>query len=348
MPYAEPTLSHVLNQILRPPQTAPQTAPQSPPQNPPTTQAQNQAPYPEAPFEIRVEHRDVDARGYFRPQAHVAFAAPLREGGFLAALPPEALRDLLLLLSFVSPNGHCAPVLHQIAGAMRVSEGKARSRLRRLVDHRFAGRPLLVHGRTESGLEFFSPCPWLAPAREDARATRPDSSPLPIRAASREAVIEHSRATYGRPREEVERQIEDALGYQRPRAVVALSPEEEAALTEEERETRREREEVWEQLRVVGLLPEQAQALLDGYDLLGIRRQLAWLPHRRAKNPAGMLLAAVKDNYEAPPGLWRSSPPEAAPNEPVKDQQDARPVEPAVGAAVGAVDGSNDIQLEVP
>jgi hypothetical protein len=30
-----------------------------------------------------------------------------------------------------------------------------------------------------------------------------------------------------------------------------------------------------------------------------------WLPYRRAKNPAGMLLAAVKDDYEAPPLMRR-------------------------------------------
>ena len=50
----------------------------------------------------------------------------------------------------------------------------------------------------------------------------------------------------------------------------------------------------------VGLLPEQAETLLNAYDPLRIRRQLAWLPYRGAKNPAGMLLAAVKDNYEIP------------------------------------------------
>lgn len=272
---------------------------------------------PEPPFLIRVEHLDVKRNGDFRPAAHVTFAAPLRLSGLLGALPPEAARDLLLLLTFVTPNGRCAPTMRQIAEAMRLSDGKARGRMERLLAFRWQGEPLLTHQKTESGLEVFSPRPWVAPVREDAAPPPFQSPQAPVRAAPREEIIAHTRATYTRPRAEVEREIEEAMGYRRDergrphrapsQAVLVPQPLAQGAapLSEEELEAMRERGEVRQMLLQAGLQDEQADALLSGYDLVRIRRQLMWLPYRRAKNPAGMLLAAVKDDYEAPPAMLR-------------------------------------------
>ena len=319
---------------------------------------------------IRVEHLGVTQNGYFRPSAFVSFGATLRASGLLAALPPEAVKDLLLLLTFVTSNGHCAPTVHQIAQAMRVSQGKARSRLERLEAARWQARPLLWHGKTESGLEFFSPLSSLAPVHEDAQAPSAYVPPPPIRAASREAVVAHSRAAYARSRAEVEAQIEEMMNYRKaqpparhqpakqhqaptsvspqrveatapvPVQALVLSPEEQAAL--------REHEEVSDLLQQVGLEAEQAEGLLEHYDTVRIRRQLMWLPYRRAKNPAGMLLAAVKDDYEAPPGIWRQ-----------KEQAEPQPAagaetpEEDVSADAGALplivpDGNATVVLEQP
>lgn len=305
----------------------------------------------ETPFLIRVEHLDVTARGYFRPSAFVAFSSRLRMSGLLHAMTPEGMNDLLLLLTFVTPNGDCAPSLHQLAEAMRVAPGKARGRMERLMAFRWQGEPLLFHSQLESGLEFFSPRPWLAPASEDAKSEPHVTLAPPMIAAPREAVIAHTRATYARPRAQVEREIEEMMGYRRDEhgrpyrtsARMVPDPEPEAPPTAEQVELRREHDEVKEMLLQAGLQNEQAESLLAGYDTVRIRRQLMWLPHRRAKNPAGMLLAAVKDNYEAPPGLWKFPPPEVAPDEPAEDQEDALPE-----STVGVQDGSTDVQLEVP
>jgi len=320
-------------------------------------------PAAEPPFLIRVEHLDVTLGGHFRPAAHVCFAAALRASGLLAALPPEALRDLLLLLTFVTPNGHCAPALPQIAHAMRVSQGKARSRLERLQAVRWQARPLLWHGQSESGLEIFSPLPALCPVRENAVPPSAYVPPPPIQAAGRQAVIAHSRAAYARPRAEVEAQIEEMMGYRkasRPSqpcqgstpAAQGSAPAgnseqsleaERPALTPEVQEARREREEVRELLLRAGLEAEQAQGLLEHYDLVRIRRQLMWLPYRRAKNPAGMLIAAVKDDYEAPLMARKAlapEPPEASVEE---------PEEPLVeDPALPTLDRGHEVTLPLP
>jgi hypothetical protein len=344
--------------------------------NPSTNPSSTQ---PEPPFLIRVEHLNGTRNGTFHPVAHVAFHAPLRTSGLLQALSPEAARDLLLLLTFVTPNGLCSPTLPQIAQAMRVSEGKARARLERLLALRWQGEPLIAHFRSESGLETFSPLPGIAPVQENTASPPAYLPPPPIPVASREAVIAHSRAAYTRPRAEVEREIEERMNYARsdrahhnparfhPAADLSLRqsapsqpvPPEPAPLSPEEAEALRERQEVERLLLQAGLQREQAEALLAGYDLVRIRRQLMWLPYRRAKNPAGMLLAAIKDDYEAPPALWRPAAAQPVAEQPIPEQllvesqcsdhsEDAHVDTPTVLDNLDLAAGEGAINLEVP
>ncbi len=308
----------------------------------------------EPPFVIRVEHLDFSLSGNFRPAAIVTFAAPLRASGLLHALPPEAAKDLLLLLTFVTPNGLCAPTVHQIAEAMHVSGGKARGRMERLLAFRWQGEPLLLHQKSESGLEAFTPRPWLAPVRENSKPEPPRTSQPPMRAASREEVIAHTRATYARPRAEVEREIEEAMGYRRdehgrpyrgPAQIAPDSQPQAPPLTSEEIEARRERSEVKGLLLQAGLQDEQAEALLAGYDTVRIGRQLMWLPYRRAKNPAGMLLAAIKDDYEAPPMMRRQVPDQPADGTTTPDEGAPDAEQPSLATKLGQ---GEEVDLTMP
>lgn len=290
-----------------------------------------------APFLIRVEHLDVDRRGAFRPAASVRFASSLRTSGLLMAMPPEAVKDLLTILTFVSPNGVCAPHIGQLAEAMGVPVAKARNRVERLTSVRFQGQKLVVGNQRTNGLDTCSPLLWLAPVREDASPPHRSDEAQPILyAAPRQAVIDHSRATYARPRAEVEREVERQLGNYRhsdnslPKKSDPTQSQKEQ--THQSAADLSQTAEIRRLLIEVGLLPEQAEALLERHNLLSIRRQLAWLPHRGAKNPAGFLMAAVKDNYEAPPAL--------------------RPLpESELSSHAQEIDGPNDnlkISLEIP
>jgi hypothetical protein len=91
---------------------------------------------------------------------------------------------------------------------------------------------------------------------------------------------------YARPRAEVEREIAEVNGWDVPRT--ADSPLD------------LELDELGRRLMAVGLHREQIEFLLAQYDRPRIERQLAWLQYRRAKNPAGYLLAAIVDDYKAP------------------------------------------------
>lgn len=243
-----------------------------------------------APFVRWVERVPTSQRGTWEPKAQVRFEAGLRTSGLLLTIPAEELRSLLFLLSFVSPDGRCNPALSQVADAMRSSHGKARSRLERLVGWRWHGQSIVGHSQAENGLEFYSPLPNVAAFHEPMPVQQEESAPL--QGGNREAVIAYSRQRYARPRAEVERDILRRLGRKE--------------LDEEAAPTNLEHEETRRQLLAAGLNEEQAESLLSRYDLVRIRRQLAWLPYRGAKNPTGLLLAAVKDDYEMPPNFNRN------------------------------------------
>lgn len=252
-----------------------------------------------APFIIRIQHLDVKPGGYFRPSALIGFGQGLRTSGFLHSLAPEELKNLLLLLSFITPNGECAPNLLQLSQAMQTSEGKARERMQRLARQMWRERPLVMETRLGNGLEAYAPSLGFLPVVEDNSHDIKETAP-PLKAAPREEVIALSRERYGRPRAEVEREIAIQYGRTPIETVAAPAPMDGP------------KTQLKQRLVEAGVEGEQADALLSRYDLVRIERQLEWLPHRRVRNPAGFLLVAIKDNYEMPPTL-RHKKPEAGP-----------------------------------
>ena len=256
------------------------------------------------PFTVFIQHLDKQLNGNFRPHAVVGFDGGLRASGFLASLPAEELRSLMFLLSFVTPNGDISPSLAQLSEAMRVSQSKARARLERLQELQWQGARI-VRSHVVGGQETFSPVSELAPHVEE-RVQGWQSllvQPPPLFAAPREAIIEHSRRTYTRPREEVEREIRDFYGWRGPDGTAQGAP---GTTQQPARELSEEEAAVWQQLVSVGLTDEQADSLLARVELVRIGRQLQWLPyHRRVRNVAGFLLSAIEDDYEMPPMLRR-------------------------------------------
>jgi hypothetical protein len=263
-------------------------------------------PRPEAPFVLELRHEDVQPSGDFTPSAAVLVTDSLRSGGLLQAMDAEEFQTLLL--SCVTANGGFAATPELLAPVAGVPTYRMLGRLRRLASLSWRGEPILMEQGTESGLRLFQPSPHLLAVRRSLvfpaleRAGEPLAIPLQIQESgygtggqgaapiAREAVIAYSRAKYGRPRAEVEATIERFLrGEPEP-----TTSEEEARLLLRRR------------LTDTGLTGEQADRLLDAFPSESIEQQLGWLPYRRARNPAGLLLAAIEGNYEAPPGARRA------------------------------------------
>ncbi len=235
------------------------------------------------PFTIALQRLDQTQNGNFRPGAFVKLTSSLRTSGFLQALPAEDVKNLLFLLSFVTPNGDCQPTVMQLADAMQVSQTKVRARMQRLERFQWQGKPVVIFLSRESGLDGYTIGSHVVAVQEEPPTPPAEMQPPAIQTAGREAVIAYSREHYARPRAEVERTIAENMGWELP----------EGAVDEATADTRR-------RLLGVGVTKDQADFLLGSYDLERIQRQLEWLPYRNAKNPAGFIVAAIEDDYEEP------------------------------------------------
>lgn len=273
---------------------------------------------PEKPF--LVEMRRIPQHGpYFTPSARLILTPALRTSGLWHSLPPEEIKTLLLMLTFLTPNGECRPTLLELADAMQTSQAKAQARLQRLCRIEWQGQALVQELPRENGLNAFVPAPTLlttveAPALDTARPEPPQPG------VGLAAVIGYSRARYNRPRADVEEEIARLNGWSTPQQEQAEQEATEAHLTPEQKE-------LLAQMRQQGIERAQAIDLLAQYEPEHIARQLAWLPFRHANSPARFLLAAIVGDYEEPAAL-RLRPPR-----PQSEIATPEPEEPREGPA---------------
>ncbi len=245
-------------------------------------------PEPDKPFLIELEQADRTPGGYFRPAASVNLLPTLRTSGLLAALPPEEVKSLLFLFTFIHPNGHCTATLQDLSHWMRVSPCKVRSRMGRLTAFHWQGRPIAHLIQRETALDTYSPAPEIVAVHHQPPEPE-EAQTLPYVPAGREAVIAHSRAKYARPRKEVEAEIARLNGWEMP--AETLSPEEQQAA------------DLRIRLQAAGVPKPQAEILVRRFDHEIIEKQLAWLPYRNAKTPGRYLVAAIQDDYDMPAAL---------------------------------------------
>ena len=288
------------------------------------------------PFTLHLLRLDPTPGGSFLPGAQVAFTPALRTSGLLLSLPGEDLKRLLLVLTFVHPNGHIQPTLLELSQALRQPQAMTRAQMRRLERFLWQGKPLLHEVRRDSGLHTWTPSPRIlgiqhAP-QDTPQAGSTPASPAFV-AAGREAVIAHSRATYARPREEVEREIALANGWEWPPRTLAerqgelrhkaqnaegsLPP---AQSTEPSSDTANSlpmntsstsipsassHADLRSDLAAWGVPADLISRLLTDHDPAKIRNQLDWLPLRNAHDPGRFLVAAIQKDY-APPASVRN------------------------------------------
>lgn len=239
-----------------------------------------------------IEHHQNDRTGStFRPNARLILTANIRTSGLWGMLTPEDFKTLLLILTFVTPNGWCRPTLPELADAMEVSHGKAKRRLERLLQTQWHGHPLAEILARPDGPDAYLPGRQLV-THEDVQAPEPlQSAPAPT--PGREAIVAYSRARYAKTREEVERQIGEMMGWVPPDFA-----EDDPAVADGKRRA-------FKSMTDTGMPKEKALDLLGRFTLGAVESQITWLPHRNAKNPARFLAAAIEGSYDAPIAVRR-------------------------------------------
>lgn len=261
------------------------------------------------PLSIVVQHWRQGVGKEWQTRGFVKVTAALRTTGLLQGLPAEDLKTLVCLLTFVSSQGECRPTTTQIAHALAISEPRARRRLDRLAAFEWQDHKLVTVLHAGNGLDVYLPAlGTISPPETTLLAEAPKSTASPFQTAAasviageevsmttglssrKEEIIATSRRKYARPRVEVERAISEQMGWPRP----GTSPDRiEARLTPQQVAARN-------RLIANGMDAAGADSLLERYDVNRIVRQLEWLPHRDARNPAGFLVAAIENDYEAP------------------------------------------------
>lgn len=262
----------------------------------PDNLADNNLPDSNFPFVVEHLHEGQGTGGTFRPAARLLLTSALRTSGLWAALTAEELRDLVLMLTFLTPNGRIHPTLPELAEAMHASHAKARARMLHLTRRLWQGQPLVRELTRPNGLDAYLPATSLLQARQEpqeATVTAPQASSEPR--AGREALIAHSRARYAAPRAEVEADIARRMGWGPP------------AFDEDPPEVAGQKQRLYERLSGQGMTKAQALDVLGRFDLGLVGHQLDWIPHRGAKNPARYLMAAIENNYEAPVAVRQAS-----------------------------------------
>ena len=244
-----------------------------------------------APFVIEHRQEERGQGGTFRPSARLVLTDRVRTSGLWRALTPEDFKTLLLLFTYVSPNGWCRPTLPELAEAMEVSHGKAKGRMERLTRTSWQGQPLATLLARPDGLDAYLPGRRLVDHVEIAEPE--PSQAAPLRTPGREAVVAYSRARYAKTREEVERQIGEMMGWTPPDFAG-----DDPAVAEGKRQA-------FKAMTDVGMPKEQALDLLARFDIEAVESQIRWLPKRSAKNPARFLAAAIEGGYDTPLALQR-------------------------------------------
>lgn len=245
----------------------------------------------EKPFLIEIRQDRPRPNGRFVPAASLKIMEELRTSGLLHDLPAEDLKSLVYLLTFLSPEGNCTVSLPILTSAMRASSHQVKERMHRLAEFRFQEMHIITEIKHESGLYTYSLHPRLV-AYEHLTTSEPHST-SPIVTGSRDRVIANTRTYYATPRAEAERIIAGQLGHAIPETDI---PEHDTPETDEQRKLR-------VRLENVGLTTDQATEVLSTYAADVIAQQLDWLPYRKAKNPAGYLLAAIDGGYKEPRAL---------------------------------------------
>ena len=246
-----------------------------------------------------------------------------RTSGLLAFLSSEDLQTLVALLTFADESGRCELSARTLGQAVNLSEKQAQKRLKRLCETVWHGKPLLVR---ENGREMgrFLPTGYQIPAveglkivpnnalavskrdgggpsdhgsTEGSAVQEADAPPLPVE----EADIRKRRSTSGTPGTDIEGIPPTNTHITGSSCVGANNINKEHTIEDRDRAIDVERrKQILRELLRCGVSGSIASELLDKYPMDRIARQLELLPYRNAKEPAAMLIKAIKEDWTAP------------------------------------------------
>ncbi len=237
----------------------------------------------------------------------------MRVSGLLARLSPQDLQTLVCLLTYVYKDGRCALSGRDVAIALNLSEKQGTERLRRLARLRFQGKPLVIAAGRNPISKF---------AKRGYRV-------LPVPGLKVGMDKQESGGSEGGRRRDIPSISQEALFPLSPGETVKFPPpggsprtrglgkpasgsrtdtasdnsfdnNKTTHRTTEEGEVKEGEKGLFELLINHGVSKPAAADLVRSFPAETIRRQIEMLPYRDARDPAAMLVKAIRDDWDAP------------------------------------------------
>ena len=232
----------------------------------------------------------------------------LRASGLLKLLSPADLQTLICLLTYANDQGICVLSGRDVADALGLSEKQARTRLKRLLGLRFQGKPLVMkidlmrtqHGRFAKSRYRISPLPGIAIHHGSSRVGKPDGD----RSASA------GTGTPLPPGETVRFHIPGRRLGKLSSGIRTVTPQGEDVVVNKYNKTttQQTRRGIGEtkQIELVTLLQDLGVTEITAREIAGryppelIESQVKMLAYRQARDPAAMLVKAIREDWDAP------------------------------------------------
>jgi len=217
----------------------------------------------------------------------ITISRDIRTSGLLA-MPSQDLQTLICLMTYTNEYGNCIVSGRDIARSLNLSEKQGVERLRRLLELRFHGKPLVVNdgmgrnsGRFAKGRYSVSALPGmefgLCSRRYDAQASEEGCFPLPPGKTVKLSDVKPASVSSAD-----DNSVVDNIKQQKGKV-----QEGESGLLE--------------LLRKHGVTESTASELAQDYPADRIARQVEMISYRNARDPAAMLVKAIRDDWAPPP-----------------------------------------------
>ena len=213
----------------------------------------------EKPFAVMLYQKDMQANGNFVPDAAIHIRPSLRSCGLLQELSGEEVKSLLLLFTFLTPNGSITPSIFELGEAFGESPEKVKEKMKKLLSTRWQGSPIVTSMLRENGMDAYTPTRHLV---SYVLVSSNPATSSGFRPAGRDRVIAHSRSRYTRPRTEVERQIAIQNGWPMPEESESTSS---SSINHTPLTATQSLEYLRQRLFRVGLMKDEVELLLGSY-----------------------------------------------------------------------------------
>lgn len=246
----------------------------------------------------------------FTQDVSVRIDRGIRTSGLLARLSPQDLQTLICLLTYADRSGRCVLSGRDIARALDLSDKQGTERLRRVLQLRLHGKPPVVtEGSRRTGSGRFAksrfrilPLPGLEIGAWKRTSGRWDGGPFseearfPLSPGKAVKFSLSPRKPASRNPAAMARGISDNCVVDNNYNKTTQQTGEEGTGGYREDEGRK----ILELLRSHGVSELTARDMARNYPAERIRRQVEMLPYRDARDPAAMLVKAIREDWDAP------------------------------------------------